>query len=29
MEPDTLKAPGQEEEGGYMKNFRAFLEIHR
>lgn len=27
MEPDSLKAPGQKKEGGYMKNIRAFLEI--
>ena len=27
MEPDSLKAPGQKKEGGYMKNSRAFLEI--
>lgn len=29
MEPDSLEAPGQEEEGGYIKNIRALLEIQR
>lgn len=27
MEPDSLKTPGQEEEGGYMKNVGAFPRI--